>query len=339
MGNKVERIQTNVTEPQMAQAMIEAWKSLFGIQPTKEQIGILMSQNALETGSRKSMYNFNIGNIKGNEKSPYDFYFLNAPEQMSPGIWKNMNMAFRAYPSLIDGVKDYIKLLSTSQRYAEAWKHVMSPDPASFSKALKKGGYYTADEAPYTKLLSRLYSKFNKSDSYDQAVAGKVGQPITETKDKSIVPKDSFLDKLNNLLTTYMGALASNYQVQKKYLDKNEFLIKVNSQYLFNSIEYSRILCETLEEELSSRTYMHSNGSDIEIECKIYGNPLLCKKAINTLCDETSEAFKHATGKLNGIKIEYKIFPNIKSQIDYLDDKLANTSYRKFRLHLLSRKD
>lgn len=333
MGNKVERIRTNVSEPQMAQAMIEAWRSLFGTQPSREQISMLLAQNALETGHRKSMWNYNIGNITTNGKDKFDYFDdLKTNEQISPGVWKKMNLKYRAYPSLKDGAKDYINFLSKSQRYQKAWQNVLNPNPVAFSKALKDAGYYTADEAPYTKTLSGLYSQFNKSDSFDKAISGKVAPP-----DKTQVAtnnKGSIWDNLKKMLDSYLGALASDYKVQKKYLDKNEFLIKVKSSELVNSIEYSRILCESLEEEMSSRTYIHSNGSDVEIDCKVYGNSLLCKKAVNALCNEIANAFRHAT---KGIEVETKIISNAKSQLEYLDDKLANSSYRRFRLNLLSK--
>lgn len=337
MGNRVERVRTNISEPQMAQAMIEAWRSLFGTQPSKEQVSMLLAQNALETGHRKSMWNYNIGNITTNGKEKFDYFDdLKTNEQVSPGVWKKMNLKYRAYPTLKDGVEDYIKLLSNAPRYAKAWKSVLHPDPAAFSKALKDAGYYTADEAPYTKTLSGLYSQFNKSDSFDKAMSGKVAPPDKTQTQVATNNKGSIWDNLRKMLDSYLGALANNHQVQKKYLDKNEYLIKVNSNDLINSIEYSRILCESLEEELSSRTYIHSNGSNVEIDCKVYGNSLLCKKAVNALCNEVANAFKHAT---KGIEVETKIITNAQSQLEYLDDKLASSSYRRFRLNLLSKQD
>jgi len=349
MGNKVERIRTDVTEPQMAYAMIEAWKSLFGDQPAKEQIAILMSQNALETGHRKQMWNYNVGNITTDGKSSYDYwegldwlYESLPPDQtgFSARQKKTIKLKYRAYPSLIDGAKDYLKVISTG-RYSKAWQNILHPNVSEYSKALKQSGYYTADEAPYTRGLQALFKHFNTSDSYDKAVAGQVALPASSpsapAKEQEAVKNENFWEKLNKMLSSYLKALASDHQIQKKFLEKNDFLIKVNSQNLYNSIEYSRILCEALEEELSSRTYMHSNGLDVEIECKIYGNPLICKKTINTLCNDISKAFKYATGKSIGIDVDTKVFVNKKSKIQYLDDKLADSSYRRFRLHLLSK--
>lgn len=344
MGNRVEKLQTNVTESQMAQAMIEAWKSLFGTQPSKEQIAILMSQNALETGHRKSMWNYNVGNITTDGKGKYDYWegldwlYQSLPPDQT-GIprrqKKTIQLKYRAYPSLIEGAKDYLKVIS-SGRYAKAWENILHPNIEEYSKALKQSGYYTADEAPYTKGLQSLFKHFTNSGSYDKALAGQVTPPSSNKQEVS-ANQGSVWDKLKSLLNNYLGALASNHQVQKKYLQKNNLLIKVNSEELFNSIEYSRILCESLEEELSSRTYIHCNGSDVEIECKVYGNPLLCKKAVSALCKDVANAFKYATRKAEGVDIEIKVLSNKKSQMEYLDDSLASSSYRRFRLNLLSK--
>lgn len=348
MANKVERIKTEVSEPQMAQAMIEAWKSLFGAQPSKEQVAILMSQNALETGHRKQMWNYNVGNITTGKNWTGDYwegldwlYEYLPPDQtgFTARQKKTIKLKYRAYPTLLEGATDYLKVISSGS-YSKAWQNILKPNVEEYSKALKQSGYYTADEAPYTKGLQTLFKHFSTSGAYDKALAGQVTpvNPVTPTVPKGqVASKEDFLQKLQTMLTSYLGSIASDHQIQKKFLDKNEFLIKVNSQYLHNSIEYSRILCEALEEELSSRTYVHSNGSDVEIECKIYGNPFICKKTISTLCKDISKAFKHATGKYEGINVETKVLANKKSEIDYLDENLAESNYRRFRLHLLSK--
>src|ERR1700690_272250 len=121
MGQKVKRIKTEVSEPQMAQALINGWKFLFGNAPSKQQIGLLIAQNNLETGHRKSMWNFNVGNITTDGNGPFNYYDdLTTDEQVTPGVWKKKNLKYRSYNSLDDGVKDYLKLLS-GQKYSEVW--------------------------------------------------------------------------------------------------------------------------------------------------------------------------------------------------------------------------
>ncbi len=339
MGNKVNKENNPVSESQMAQAMIEAWKDLFGNQPSKEQIAILMSQNALETGHRKSMWNYNVGNLttgpgwKGDYWEGLDWLYehFKGRSGLDERRKKSIKLQYRAYPSLKDGAKDYLRMIS-SGRYSKAWQSIVHPNIEEYSKALKQAGYYTADEAPYTKGLQNLFKQFSSSNSYEKAMSGQVASATPVVSDK-----ETFWSKLNKMLGNYLGALASSHQIQKKFLDKNQFLIKINSNDLTNSIEYSRILCEALEEELSSRTYIRSDGkSNLEIECKIYGNPYLCKKTIHTLCNDISHAFKFAS-KHEGVEINTEVLANKKSTLDYLDDKLANASYRKFRLHLLSK--
>jgi len=317
MGNKVERVQTHVSEPQMAQAMIEAWAQLFGGRPTKEQIAILMAQNTLETGARKSMWNYNVGNITTDGKGKWDYWegldwlYESLPPDQT-GIpqrrKKTIKLKYRAYPNLIEGTKDYLRVIS-SGRYSKAWQNILNPNVEEYSKALKQMGYYTADEAPYTKGLQSVFNRFIKSKSYETAVANaKVpaegNQAVSNNSRVS-----EFLGKLQQLLNKYLSALAS-------VRTNNKFLIKINCADLCSSIEYSRILCEALEEEFASKTYVHSNGSKVEVECEIYGNPSFCKNAINIFCNDLSKTFAHALSKYESVKVNTEVFANKKSARD-----------------------
>src|SRR5271166_2100988 len=109
----------------MAQAIIAAWTGMFRTAPSKEQVSMVLAQNNLETGNRKSMWNYNVGNITTDGKSIDFFDDLATDEQIKPGVWQKMNLKYRAYPSLEEGAKDYLKLLS-SGHYAEAWKHILN---------------------------------------------------------------------------------------------------------------------------------------------------------------------------------------------------------------------
>lgn len=334
MGTLKERVKTEVSEPQMAQAMIEAWKLLFKTEPSKEQIAILIAQNALETGHRKSMYNFNIGNIKAQEKGPYDYYYLNAPEQTAPGVWKNLHMAFRAYPSLTEGVKDYIKLLSTSSRYASAWQHVMTPNPASFSKALKAGGYYTADEKAYTKLLTGIYGNFNKSKSYDKAREMQAAIPAlkedTSTVMNNMSPNVESI--LEGFLQEVRASERNNKKLYKKFLPSQNIVIAVNGPTYTDAIEFSRILCTALDEELMARAFIHTDNEIVEVDCTISGPAINCFEAVKQLTNSLAQAFKKATIKVGGIHISTSCIMDKKSSYQEITLHAAQNNYRRFLL-------
>lgn len=67
---------------------------------------------------------------------------------------------FRAFTSLDEGAADYLAILK--KRFSDCWKFVEAGDAAGFSRALRKQGYYTADEGQYTKGLIARRDKFAK---------------------------------------------------------------------------------------------------------------------------------------------------------------------------------
>src|SRR5271166_588297 len=240
MGNRVKRIKTEIPTPQMIDAINHGWKDLFGNAPSKDQVAMVLAQNALETGHRKSMWNYNVGNIATNGKDLYDYFDdITTSEQVKKGVWKKMNLKYRAYPSLDAGVKDYLKTLS-SGRYTNAWQHILHPDPIAFSKSLKESGYYTANEAPYTKTLTKLFNQYSGN-----------------TKAISMPPSTPQNDNnLDNVLNTYLQMIAaSEKQIYRKLLPSNDMLVQVRSDNFNDAIEFARVLSSALEEELQAKAY------------------------------------------------------------------------------------
>ena len=332
MGKRVDRIKTDVSESQMAKAIIECWKKIFGEEPFKEQISMVLAQNALETGHRKSMYNYNVGNITTNGKGSFDFYDdLQTSEQTSPGVWEKKNLKYRAYPSLNDGVYDYLKFLSGSPRYANAWQHILNPNPAEFSKALKKGGYYTANEAPYTKYLTSLYDKFNKSDSV------KAQSKPTELAAKP--SSDKSTNDIESVITSFLGMVTatekSNKKIYKKFLPQNNVNIEVQSSDIVSSIEFGRILSSVLDEELLSKSSTYIDGDNVMVICSIAGPSNDCLKVIHELSKSVTDAFKLATIKIGGIDIKTQCSINKTSSYNEISIDLAHINYRKFLLKFL----
>ena len=372
-GKRVDRVQTPVSEAQMADAIIKVWRDKFGANPSKEQVAMILAQNDLETGHRKSMWNFNVGNITTGANGAFDYYDdLTTDEQVSPGVWKKMNLKYRAYPNLEAGVRDYINLLSTG-RYTKAWQHILNPDPASFSKALKEAGYYTANEAPYTKTLVSLFDKNTKSKGYDLAMAGKVepvGTPkaiddgkddvfkqyLSRIKGKEMdvyqelanakkpsapTPKGSpaSAPEMNSVLTNYLQMVAAseklNRKLYKKYLPTHNAVIRIASVEYVDAVEFARVLCSVLDEELVARAFTHTDGKHVDVECAIQGPAEACFAAVEELTQATIEAFKKATTKVGGIEIKTKLVTNKKSHRDQIDLKVAKTQHRKFLLKFM----
>src|SRR5271166_5657081 len=113
----------------MAQAIIAAWTVMFRTAPSKEQVSMILAQNNLETGHRKSMWNYNVGNITHTKGDGFDYWqgldWLYDYFKDSSGITqkqkKTVTLKYRAYPDLKTGVKDYLKFLR-SKHYADAWQ-------------------------------------------------------------------------------------------------------------------------------------------------------------------------------------------------------------------------
>lgn len=361
MGNRVQREKTIVSESQMTQAIINAWKSLFGSEPYKEQVALVMAQNALETGHRKSMYNYNVGNITTNDKSQYDYFDdLTTDEQVSPGQWKKMRLKYRAYKSLDEGVKDYLKFLSNpSGRYAQAWEHIKNPNPTSYSQELKRAGYYTANESAYTKNLNSLFKQYGGSTS--QTSTPQISStPQTSQKPKtpqssSAIDFDEELNKIQkslsepkvqnekdpfeglNQITDLYSKMSSNINKKNyfKYLPNNVITIKVASLDIVNSIEYSNILCNALDEELLSKSFVHTENNEVEVECHIPGPKNICLNAVEEVCKLVASNFAQATRKIGSVVVRTQCVADKKSLLPPIKLSLADLNHRKFLLKII----
>jgi hypothetical protein len=332
MGNRVQRVKTDVSEPQMAAAIIDGWQQLFGTKPVKEQVALILSQNSLETANRKAMWNYNVGNLTTDGKGPQDFFDdLATDEQTAPGVWKKMNLKYRAYPSLVDGVVDYLRLLS-SKHYSDAWQHIINPDPVAFSKALHAGGYYTANEAPYTKSLKSLFNQTTNSNSYELAMSGQVPAPTGTT---GTLPAGDVMSILNHYLQMVAASERSNKKLYKKYLPNNQLVIRVYANSYDNRVEFARILCGALDEELLADAFVHTDGEQVEVECSIHGPQYDCVEAVEQLTSAVAEAFQEATKKVGQITIKTQSLMNKKSSYQPISLKAALVQHKKFLLKFI----
>jgi hypothetical protein len=177
----VPTTRTSYNGQQMIEGFVRGWFKQFGVLPKKEAVGVIWSQNALETGSTTSMWNNNIGNVKfvpssnpDNDNSVTYMMLANVWEIIhgqkvifqppNPATW------FRAFPTLEDGVAFHLDFLK-NHRYRAAWAAVEAGDPAQFAHLLKVAGYYTAPESDYTKAMNAYFKKFMNDPTFDNVVA------------------------------------------------------------------------------------------------------------------------------------------------------------------------
>jgi hypothetical protein len=158
----VEARKTPITPLDVARALRAAWLRLFEVVPADQQIAVLLAQSALETGRWKSCYCWNLGNIKPGSKWSGDCYQIRLNEVIDGKVrWfdpPHPQTNMRAYSSLFDAAADYLWMLR--RRFSSSWTPVLNGDPVAFSQALKRQGYYTADEPPYTKAVKSLFLEY-----------------------------------------------------------------------------------------------------------------------------------------------------------------------------------
>ena len=371
MGQRVDRVDTPASEEDLAKAIINAWQKNFGQVPYKEQVAILLAQISLETAQGKAIHNYNVGNITTSGKDSDYFDDLTTKEQVSPGKFEKKNLKYRAYLNLNDGVAQYINLISNpTGRYKDAWDHVLSPDPVAYSKALKQMGYYTANEAPYTKGLTSLFDRYKKSDLIKvQEIENKIkklkdikqkGSKLKEKDVKKIddlikkirseLPTESsssladssepklselsnsdFLNELNQTIDIYSNAATKISILKLAQLPQNIFKLQIESNDITDSIEFSNILCYALDEKLSSKSFIHTNGQNVEIECKIAGPLNTCYNAIKEITEVVSDSFSTATKKIGSVKVFANITTN-KSSYPAITVEAYESNHRKFLL-------
>ena len=341
MGKQVPKTNTPVPDAQMAAAIMSVWQRMFGTPPTKEQVYMIMAQTAIETGAgRSAMHNYNIGNIIAGT-SGHD-YFLGGDwmyEDKAETKKKKIVQRFRAYNSLEEGVTDYLNLLSKSKRYASSWQHILHPDVRAYSKALRQAGYYGAKEEDYTKGLLAHVNKLNKGDSYNTALSGKV-QPSSGAQPSMVAQKTPQQSPqqappgLENMLEQILRA-ASLKSVYKKALPTHDILIQIAAPDYTSAIEFSRVLCTALDEDLLSTSYPHTDGSLVEVECSISGPAKECFDAVKQMAEAVAETFKDATVKIGAIDIKTNCIMDKKSYYQPISPRTADTNYRKFLLKFI----
>lgn len=222
IGHRVKRVQTPVSNAEMLESITRVWNKLFHNKPTKEQLAMIMSHNDLETGFRKSMWNYNIGNITvGNSDHTHNYYDdLETNEQISPGKWQSAKLKYRAFDSLDEGMEDYLKFISKRP----GWQWILDPNPEAYSKALKASGYYTANESDYTRNMKGLFQSNLKNPLGNGKVDSTKSKTVTPSA-KHSTPKFNNLDQLLSEMEKQLSSLAAEREnLLIKYAEENRSL-------------------------------------------------------------------------------------------------------------------
>jgi hypothetical protein len=184
MSQKQEAVKTVVTAQDVLNAMAQAICDYKQWSPSKECLQVLLAQTGFETGWWKYMWNNNLGNYKAVAGGATDWCYFKCNEYLQasqiPAAWKtdprvsitdkgtfqevwfrpdHPACCFMSFETLAGGAAQYLKKLcerfSTPNDCGEkdAWYWATQGDATKFCHALKMHGYYTDDEAHYTKTV------------------------------------------------------------------------------------------------------------------------------------------------------------------------------------------
>ena len=169
---------TPLSVDDLLRALVAGYRLTVGSDPSPRVLACIGAQVCLETGNGAKMRDFN----PGNKKRPKDWdglfaYFpcdeifdgqtarrarILGPCEVHP--WHDAAdgsarfrvvlpaghpwAAFCAFPSAVEGMADYVDMLS--RNFPAAWTRAFAGDADGFSRALGAARYYTADVSAYT---------------------------------------------------------------------------------------------------------------------------------------------------------------------------------------------
>ena len=149
---EVPLTRTVTSREEIRAALGRSLEQMTGSAPSPAALDILSAQASLETGSGRSMYNFNFGGIKGT--SPGGLTAVARTHEWEGATRYETRAHFRAYGSLDEGAQDFLSLLQ--RRYGDAVEAASRGDVGGYAHALKQGGYFTGPEARYANDLREL---------------------------------------------------------------------------------------------------------------------------------------------------------------------------------------
>jgi flagellum-specific peptidoglycan hydrolase FlgJ len=186
MGQERPAKRTPVTPEQVFLALATAWQLLTGSAPDRKIIHILHAQSALETGHWKSIMNFNLGGAKKHGDNDWCFFttterfrddvakrYLDSSKPGEVAIVKQgdgfttlrfsgkqqMN-CFASWETLDEAARDHLALLF--RRFPKAVDAAKKGDATGYVRELKRGGYFTASEEEYAKIVNSIAKSYTK---------------------------------------------------------------------------------------------------------------------------------------------------------------------------------
>lgn len=150
---------TPVTAEQAAYHLARAYRTVGGQPPTREVLGLLLAQWALETDTGRAMWNYNFGNAKFSSRDAH-YQYLKGCFEYVDGVRQTYGARaaackFAAFTSPSSGALAFVRLLA---RRAHWWRGLHTGTTAGFVRGLTTSpAYFTAGADKYRRGLdSRL---------------------------------------------------------------------------------------------------------------------------------------------------------------------------------------
>lgn len=218
-----------------------------------------------------------------------------------------------------------------SKKYIDVGSKIRA---ASETAAYNANPLFDRDKKGYITLgdLNKQTEMNSKNSIYNSAIS--TMEKETGYKQRQSSSSSSFLvDKIDTLLDNIMKSFSNDRSIKKKAFQKlipHEFLISIKSSSTDNSIEFARILCQAIDEELFADANILTNHKDVEVETILNGPKQLCQDALLQLCNALSQTFEKATHKIGSIEVFTVISTNMKSNLKSLNIKTACQYYDRF---------
>lgn|SRR5574337_621345 len=183
----------------------------------------------------------------------------------------------------------------------------------------------------YLKAIADMRNATGYAPGQDKEPTFMLARQQTETPQQM----EDFVEKFVEELGIAASPQTSLKRLYKSSLSNNDILIEINGVNHIDAIEFSRVLCAALDEDLVATAYPHSDGHLVEIECSIAGPPKECLDAVKQMTAAVAEAFKDATSKIGGITVKSNVIMNKKSSYQAISPRTADTNHRKFLLKFI----
>jgi hypothetical protein len=196
----------------------------------------------------------------------------------------------------------------------------------------EKKGYITLGD------LNRQVGLNRNTTTYKQTLASMERatgyQPGTQNHapPSMMAQNDNSLEGILNKFVEMLSAATSLKKLYKTALPNHDILIKIAAPDYTSAVEFSRVLCSALDEDLLATTFPYTDGQEVEVEVSIPGPSKECFAAVQQMTNAVAETFQDATAKIGRISIKTNCLMNKKSSYQPISLRTAGTNYRKFLL-------